>query len=266
MALELISTDFDGTIFAEFANPPVHGGFTQLVAALQRRGVRWVVNTGRDMGSLMETLARAQLPVHPDGLVLVEREIFIRREAQYVPLHDWNDACSRDHRELFGRLIPELPAWVRRLQSEHAATFYEDAFSPLCVIAETLHGADSIQRELEDYARLYGNLTVVRNDVYIRLAHGAYNKGTALSRLAAEWKVASDGILAAGDHYNDLPMLEQRHARWLVAPANAIPEVKEKVRQGGGYVSQRPSGEGVAQGIGFAMEQAGLPPLAPGRF
>lgn len=266
MPLQLISTDFDGTIFAEFSSPPVHGVLQNLLAALQHRGVRWVINTGRDMGSLMETLARAQLPVHPDALVLVEREIYVRRDSQYVPLHDWNDACTRDHRELFGRLLGEIPAWVHRLQAEHAATFYEDAFSPLCVIAETLQGADRIQAKLEEYARPFGDLAVVRNDVYIRLAHMAYNKGTALSRIAAEWKLHSEAILAAGDHYNDLPMLDRAHARWLVAPANAIPEVKQKVQGHGGYISSRPSGEGVAQGIEYVLEQAELPPLAPDRF
>lgn len=259
MPIKLISTDFDGTIFAEFENPPIPHGLQNLLAALQRRGAVWVINTGRDLGSLLETLARAQPTVHPDALVLVEREIYVRKEAQYVPVASWNSACSRDHQALFARVAPDLPPIVERLQAEHPATFYEDAFSPLCVLAETHRAADRIQLELEAYARSVPHLAVVRNDVYIRFSHASYHKGSALGEIARRLHLTVDETLAAGDHYNDLPMLDPARARWLVAPANAIPVVQEKVRAAGGYVSQHPHGDGVAHGIEFMLEQVDQP-------
>ena len=51
-------------------------------------------------------------------------------------------------------------------------------------------------------------------------------------------------------------MLDVARARWLVAPANAIPVVQEQVRRQGGYVSHRPCGEGVALGIEYFLERA----------
>jgi HAD superfamily hydrolase (TIGR01484 family) len=256
MPIKLISTDFDGTIFAEFENPPIPSALQNLIGALQRRGVSWVINTGRELGSLLETLARAQTTVHPDALVLVEREIYVRRDDSYVPIQSWNQACTRDHQELFGRIAPELPELLERLKTANPATFYEDAFSPLCVLAETTPGADAIQRELERYARAVPHLAVVRNDVYIRLAHGSYDKGRALAEIARRLKASPMETLAAGDHYNDLPMLRPELARWLVAPANAIQEVQNQVRNAGGYISSQPHGEGVTQGIEFMLEQA----------
>lgn len=256
MALKLISTDFDGTIFAEFENPPIAKSLQHHLEAVRRRGGLWVINTGRDLGSLLETLARAQLSVHPDALVLVEREIYVRHEAHYLPLNDWNAACTRDHRELFARVAPDLDGLVGRLQNRGRATFYEDAFSPLCVIGETPGEASAIYVELEEYARGVPQLTVVRNDVYIRFAHAGYNKGLALAEIARRLKIRSAEILAAGDHHNDLPMLDTTLAQWLVAPANAIPEVKERVLASGGYVSSRPHGDGVAQGIEYFLERA----------
>jgi hypothetical protein len=36
--LKLISTDFDGTLFAEFENPPIPSELQHLIAKLQRQG------------------------------------------------------------------------------------------------------------------------------------------------------------------------------------------------------------------------------------
>jgi HAD superfamily hydrolase (TIGR01484 family) len=255
MPLKLISTDFDGTIFAEFENPAIPPRLQHLLSAMQRRGATWVINTGRDLGSLLETMARAEPSAHPDALVLVEREIYIRRQAQYVPLASWNDACTRDHKELFARVASDLPELIQRLQASFRGMYYEDAFSPLCVIAETPPAADGVQRELELYASAVPNLSVVRNDIYIRFAHGAYNKGSALAEIGRQVNAGPAETLAAGDHYNDLPMLNPMIARWLVAPANAIPQVQDQVRAAGGYLSRRPHGEGVAQGIEYFLER-----------
>src|SRR6266481_4041141 len=85
-ALWLISTDFDGTIFAEFENPPIPGELQLLIGELQAGGAKWVINTGRDMSSLMESLARAGVAIKPDFLVLVEREIYLHQDSSYVPL------------------------------------------------------------------------------------------------------------------------------------------------------------------------------------
>src|SRR5512143_2506560 len=97
LPIQLISTDFDGTIFAEFENPPVPRELEELIADLQSRGAKWVINTGRDMSSLMEALARARISIQPDYLVLVEREIHVRDGVRYVGLPDWNSSCARSH-------------------------------------------------------------------------------------------------------------------------------------------------------------------------
>lgn len=256
MPIQLISTDFDGTIFSEFENPPIPPRLQALLAALQSRGGRWVINTGRDLASLMETLARAHPSVHPDALVLVEREIYLRQDGRYVPMPGWNEACTRDHGALFHQIRPALPALFQELSRFRAASFYEDAFSPLCVIAETNDVADEVQHRLEAFARSVPRLAVVRNDVYIRLAHDTYDKGSALAELGRHFGFGPEHILAAGDHYNDLPMLDPRRAKWLVAPANAIPEVQAKVRAGNGFLSDLRAGAGVALGIEHFLERA----------
>lgn len=255
--IQLLSTDFDGTLFAEFENPPVPLELQQLIAELQGQGAKWVINTGRDLSSLMESLGRARLSVKPDYLVLVEREIYCHEQSQYVEVADWNRDCSRAHAELFVKVredMPRLTAWVNE---RFTATIYEDGYSPFCLIAERNEDADVIHEYLNDYCRTVPRLTVMRNDVYARFSHEAYNKGTALSEVARRLGIARENIVAAGDHLNDLPMLVTGHAACLVAPANAIQAVKAQVREQNGYVSRTPCGWGVIEGLHHFLKRNG---------
>ncbi|MBA4147653.1 MAG: HAD family phosphatase [Verrucomicrobia bacterium] len=254
LPFKLLSTDFDGTLFAEFENPPVPRKLQELIGSLQTQGVKWVINTGRELSSLMESMGRAHLTIKPDYLVLVEREIYTHDNLQYVGLPEWNDACTRDHEEVFTRVrqdVTYLNDWVSQRFSK--ATIYSDPYSPFCLIAEKTADAEAIHEFLDGYCERVPGLVVVRNDVYARFSHVNYNKGTALTELARRLDISSEHILAAGDHLNDLPMLKTEHARWLVTNANAVPQVKEQVRQQNGYISEQHCGHGVADGIEFVL-------------
>jgi hypothetical protein len=253
LPIKLVSTDFDGTLFAEFENPPIPEKFQQLIGESQAKGVKWVINTGRDMSSLMEALARADIAVEPDFLVLVEREIHLHHESQYLPLEEWNAGCLRNHAELFARVTRDLPRIVAWINARFHARIYEDAYSPFCLVAGNNVDAETIHRYLDDYTRTVPHLAVVRNDVYSRFCHSAYNKGTALAEITRRLSLVSDQVFAAGDHLNDLPMLSLNYARCLAAPSNAVPEVKSAIRRQAGYVSELPHGYGVADALSFFL-------------
>jgi HAD superfamily hydrolase (TIGR01484 family) len=249
LPIKLISTDFDGTLHAEHEDPPVPHDLQELIASLQARGAKWVINTGRDLGSLMESLGRARLRIKPDYVVVVEREIYCHQEARFTDLPEWNDRCRSMHAELFGRVnrdVPRLAAWVNQ---RNRATVYADSYSPFCIIADTNDEMDSIQQMMEAYCVEVPGLTVVRNDVYSRFSHVAFNKGTALAELGRLIGVVPEETFAAGDHYNDIPMLSGLYAKCIVCPDNAIPPIKELVRQQRGYISHQPWGHGVARGL-----------------
>ena len=252
--IQLISTDFDGTLHAEFETPPVPLDLQRLIGDLQRQGAQWVINTGRDLSSLLETMARAHLGIKPDWIVTVEREIYRHKDSSYVGVPEWNLACTRDHDTLFARVREDLPRLTDWVNERHTATVYEDPYSPFCLIAEDVESANAIQLFMEEYCRQVPRLTVVRNDVYARFSHEAYNKGTALGEISRLLGLSRDVVFVAGDHYNDLPMLDRAFARWIVAPVNAIDAVKVKVREQGGYVSHQPCGHGVARGLEFCLE------------
>ena len=258
LPIKLIATDFDGTLFAEFENPPVPLALQSILGRLQDHGARWVINTGRDLSSLMESLARAHLPIKPDFLVVVEREIYVRRDSQYVECEPWNRACAEAHRQLFQRVRPDLPRLTGWVRQRFNATLYEDSYSPLCFIAETNRDAEAIHQYLDEYCREVPGLMVVRNDVYARFSHRDFNKGSALAEIARLLNVSPEETFAAGDHLNDLPMLSRAHARWLAAPANAVDAVKETVRRQNGYISRLPHGHGVADALEFCLKRAAV--------
>ena len=108
---------------------------------------------------------------------------------------------------------------------------------------------------LIEYSRTIPHLTVVRNDVYARFSHEAYNKDIALAELTRRLGLNSDTVFAVGDHLNDLPMLSRAHARWLAAPCNAVDAVKNTVREQGGYVSQLSHGRGVADAMKYYLAE-----------
>jgi HAD superfamily hydrolase (TIGR01484 family) len=253
LPIKLISTDFDGTLFAEFENPPIPARLVSLIGELQQRGAKWVINTGRDMSSLMETLARAKISVQPDFLVLVEREIYQHDGVRYASLPEWNAACAHDHAELFARVRPEVAALMDWVNSRFRATVYEDAYSPFCLIAGNNGEADLIHERMDEFCGQFPELTVVRNDVYARFCHAAYNKGTALAELSRKLDLTPKDVFAAGDHLNDLPMLKSEFATRLAAPHNAIQAVRDIVTRQHGFVSQFTCGNGVAEGLEYYL-------------
>jgi HAD superfamily hydrolase (TIGR01484 family) len=254
--IKLISTDFDGTIFAEFENPPIPMQLQELITSLQQRGTRWVINTGRDMSSLMEALARARVTVQPDFLVVVEREIYRHDGVRYVGVEPWNAECTRSHEEIFEQVRPDLPRLVDWVNARFEATIYEDPYSPFCLIAGNNAEAEMIHHYLDDYCRTVPHLTVMRNDVYARLSHDRFDKGTALAEICRSLGISATEVFAAGDHLNDLPMLSRSYAHWLAAPQNAIDPVKAAVRSQNGYISELSHGGGTAEALMFHLKNA----------
>jgi hydroxymethylpyrimidine pyrophosphatase-like HAD family hydrolase len=186
--------------------------------------------------------------------VLVEREVYVREGPRFASLDSWNRRCGEAHAQLFERVRPDVPRLSAWISERFDVLIYADVWSPLCIVAKDNQDADAIQQYLDEYCRQVENLCLVRNDVYARLGHLHFNKGTALAQIGRHAGVHPERVLVAGDHLNDLPMLSPRYARWLVAPANAIPAVKQAVLSAGGHVSPLPCGYGVERALDLLLE------------
>jgi HAD superfamily hydrolase (TIGR01484 family) len=247
--LRLISTDFDGTIHEDFAHSPIPILLQEKLQRLRGQGVVWVINTGRDLSSLMESLGREHCQVLPDYVVTVEREIHRHVRGRYESVEPWNGQCMRDHAKIFTELSVEVQHLTRHLDEKYDATFYDDSWSPLCVIARSNAQMDLIQAELDTFCSEVKRLTVVRNDVYLRMSHRGYSKGTALQEIQRQLGITAAQTLAAGDHLNDIPMLQRSVAEWLVTPSNGLPQIQALVAGQGGYICKASCGEGILEAL-----------------
>lgn len=248
--VRLVSTDFDGTIHEEFVRPGIPAALQRKISDLQKSGVTWVINTGRGMTSLMQSLEHADIEVRPDFVVLVEREIF-RRDASggYVPVEPWNTACQQDHDGLFDSLSSHMARLRTELVRDFAAEIYEDPHSPICVIAQNDLQMDTIETAIRLNLQPFPSSQVVRNSVYLRLSHHRYSKGTALAEIQRILGVTSEHTVVAGDHLNDLPMLDRSYARYLISPQNSVPTVRTRIQEQGGYLARENAGLGVLEGL-----------------
>jgi len=108
---------------------------------------------------------------------------------------------------------------------------------------------ERIAEFIEKAQTKYPKFHYQRNGIYLRFCHADYHKGAVLSELARLLEVPRENIFAAGDHHNDISMLDGKVAGMPSCPANAIAEVQQAVRNAGGYVAQKNHGAGVHEAL-----------------
>ena len=133
-------------------------------------------------------------------------------------------------------------------QKTKARVIYEPE-GPAGLIAASEDEMNRVTEFIEQARAKQPKFNYQRNTVYLRFCHADYHKGAALSELARLLEIARDNIFAAGDHHNDVSMLDGKFAAMPACPANAIPEVKAAVQGADGYVAQREHGAGVHEAL-----------------
>ena len=143
-SLRLLCTDFDGTI-AEPDQKPISPVFFERLAAWRKKGVLyWIINTGRTLDSLLDELNRRKVPVYPDWVVSVEREIWLVRDRRGVGWFEWNRKCELLHTQLFESVRPLWKSIEDYVSRHTKAQLVEDPGSPLGIIASCEEEADEI--------------------------------------------------------------------------------------------------------------------------
>ncbi len=246
--VRLLSTDFDGTLIGFGSDGRCTPALASVLAEHKRSGGLWAINTGRNLWHAQNGVASLEAPVEPDFLLTNEREIFHRTpDGRYVPEHHWNETCYRHHDELFRRAEPVFQK-IRALASRHEGIdLIEEDNRPAGIITssegimqEFVDFLEALDHDLEDFS-------YQRNTIYLRFSHAFYHKGSALGELSRITGIDPREIMAAGDHFNDIPMLDGRYAVHAACPSNSIPEVVATVRAAGGYHAGRVAADGVAE-------------------
>ncbi|MGI8889682.1 MAG: HAD family hydrolase [Chthoniobacterales bacterium] len=247
--IRLISTDFDGTLVSHENDPVFDRDCMELIRELQLDGAVWAINTGRSVGLLVEGLEDFAFPMQPDFILTNERDVFRSTERGWEPYGDWNERCAKTHAELYETASSVLAEVVDYVTRQTKARVIYEADEPAGLIAASEEEMDRLTDFIDQAKAGEPKFHYQRNTVYLRFCHADYHKGAALEELSRLTEIPHANIFAAGDHHNDLSMLDGRYAALPACPANAIAAVKETVRRAGGYVAQREFGVGVHEAL-----------------
>ncbi len=223
----------------------------ELIRELQNGGAVWAINTGRSVDLLEAGLADFSFPIRPDFILTTEREVFRpgQNGDKWEAFGDWNERCARDHAELFSSAQPVLAEVIDFVTQETKARLLYHSEGLEGFVAQNDEEMNRITEFIERARAGHPKLDYQRNTVYLRFCHADYHKGAALAELARLIEVPRDNIFAAGDHHNDISMLDGKFAAMPSCPANAIEEVKAAVRAAGGYVAEKEHGAGVREAL-----------------
>jgi len=244
-SIRLIALDFDGTIMV-YEDPPsghFHPDVIELLNDLEARGVSWCTNSGRDLkdqSQVIELAVTRGLRHKPVALICSESMVYEQNDSSYHPLEPWNSTVQRDlvqfHRLVQDRLQPLMPGLIRRhgmfpsYVGEHFTAF---ALPDRDGLPQLFH------EELCDVLRDIPKTMITRNGGWVAVLTEDLGKGNALRQLSVAHGYKPEEILAIGDQFNDLNMLDGSAAKHVGCPSNSIREVVETVRKAGGFVSAR---------------------------
>ena len=250
--VRLLSTDFDGTLIAMGSKGRCTPQFAAVLERHERRGGLWAINTGRSLNHTIDGLNLFGAPLEPDFLLTNEREIYARNARGLWMAHgEWNSVCRRRHEELLEEAL-EMFAFVERLaqESDSITVLYEEKL-PAGLLTSSEEVMETVSRNIQKEAEHLPDFSFQRNSIYLRFCHRDYHKGSALGELCRLEGIEAAMVLAAGDHFNDLSMLDGSYAKMTACPANAIDAVKQVVRRSQGYIANKNWADGIAEALDF---------------
>ncbi len=249
--LRLLSTDFDGTLVAHQSDPVLDPGCMKLIGQMQEGGTIWAINTGRSRDLLESGLVDFDFPVRPDFILTSERDVFrpTHNGTKWEAFGDWNKQVARDHAALYASAAPVFADVLDYVQRTTKARVIHEAHGPEGLIAQDEEEMARIIQFIEGARAAHPKFHYQHNTIYLRFCHADYHKGAALEELQRLLEVPREQTFAAGDHFNDLSMLDGRYVQFPACPGNAIAEVKAVVRQAGGYVAESACGAGVREAL-----------------
>jgi len=257
--IRLISTDFDGTIVSHVSEPVLDRACLELIRQLQGNGTVWAVNTGRSVDLLQTGLEDFGFSIHPDFILTSERDVHkpASNGRRWEPFGDWNERCAREHATLFSSAASILKDVIHFVNSNTNARILYESHGPAGLITSSEEEMDRVVEFINAARAHQPQFNFQRNTVYLRFCHADYHKGAALGELARLLEIDRADIFAAGDHHNDISMLDGKFAALTACPANAIPEVKAAVRESGGYVATKDHGAGIHEALEYYLHSTG---------
>lgn len=247
----ILCFDFDGTLVDRPSDPYDIARLEEFLKHMHLRGAVWGINTGRSLYHTLDGLTEHGFRQVPDFIIARECEIYHRNEFnRWVDLGDWNQRCVKDHKSFYKAHARFFKRLQKHVSTEmRGARFISDDMEPAGVTTRDVEDMQRVCDWIEAQRAEWPELGYQRNDIWLRFNHRGYNKGTALLEVRRLTGVDAEYTFAAGDNFNDLPMLQPHIAHGLACPANAVPEISEHINTVGGYVAAEPATQGIVSAI-----------------
>jgi len=252
---KLFLFDFDGTAlgghtpYAQF--PPFFAAFLDDLAS---KGISWGINSGWSVQGQRNVVTASDVESSPSLLIgdggrqvaTLERGRTIMDSEYSESIAKLDGEFRRKNRSLFMQTARTI------LDLDYQGSFQID-FSHKNTLSFSCGEKDeSAARKLVDPLLESGQFILLQSgdaEKEFFLMPEYWNKARPVLHIQSKWDIAPEQIIFAGDELNDLSMMDPRVAGHLVCPANSHEEIKRKVREHGGTVSDREFSWGVVDGV-----------------
>lgn len=221
----LISLDFDGTLRSREGDA-IPAEFFQLMSELRPYGVRWGINTGRNLPELMHEIGSC-LPHLPDFICTCERYAYYTNEQGTVhPDRENNERCTAHNDALRAMHQQNMQEGLLRMEKLYPKVQWRrDPADEFSVIAQDEASMDQLYPYIIELANSLDGMTLQRAGRYVRLSDARYNKGTALACVIQAWNLPEEALFIMGDGHNDIGAFRRFPQAFKACPLKSHPEV-----------------------------------------
>lgn len=200
-----------------------------------------------EFGSMVESCGYEFSKPFPDFMVAREAYLW-EYDTNYVDITELNCKTKDDIHELNLSVSTHLNDIIKMLKSKGIA------ISNFCIYGEfatEIHveasKADFAMGLVSEYVKEHNipNAKVHRNGVMVTIYHKNYGKGNTLKKVSKYYGVEPHEVLAIGDNYNDVSMIDGKIGFIGACVGNAVDDIKNIVKSGGGYVGNGTASVGV---------------------
>lgn len=284
MAIKLLALDLDGTLLN--SRGKISERNREAIDRARRRGVRVALVTGRrfrDARPLALELGLDVPLISHNGALTKHARSLETVAAMLLPLSEAREVLRigramggdallsddpvgagllvYDHVNESNRAVIEYIAWARRIHGEEAAEAvrhvesledYLDhapvhiGFTGGCAQMERL--LESFQSELGGAVKIFATMYPKKDFAILDVVNPEASKGVGLAAVADEQSVLREEVMAMGDNFNDLEMLQ--YAGTCVLMGNAEESLRNTLSDHAGFHTTATNDEdGVAQAI-----------------
>ena len=256
--IKLVCLDFDGTIMC-YDEPEghLHPEVIAMLDRLSERGIAWCTNSGRnaeDQSGILKRSVVHGLKHLPRALLCCESLIFEKSDGRYIPSEPWNSWVRVQMRDVQQTVQTMLKGELDAVVVRHAAKVYVSDEALAFYVTDADGRADRFHADVKKLVTRIQNASLTRNGGWVAILPSATGKGNLLRKYASLSGYRPEEVLAIGDHWNDISMLDGSSVRHVGCPADAMPEVLETVRKAGGIVASAKGPSGTVEIIEHHLE------------